>query len=55
MFLGLINPELCCSEEAVALNLCKITKPRKQKLKVKILHGLKRNVEFQHLTSVFSV
>ena len=55
MCLGLINPELCWSEEAVALNLCKINKPRKQKMKVEILHGSKSNVEFQHLTSVFSV
>ena len=29
------------SEEAVVLNLCKITEPRKQKLKVEILHDLK--------------
>ena len=28
-------------EEAVVLNLCKITEPRKQKLKVEILHDLK--------------
>ena len=41
MFLCLFNPNLCCSEEAVVLNLCKITEPRKQKLKVEILHDLK--------------
>ena len=41
MFLCLINPKLCWSEEAVVLNLYKITEPRKQKLKVEILHDLK--------------
>ena len=37
MFLCLINPK----EEAVVGNLCKITEPRKQKLKVEILYDLK--------------
>ena len=39
MFLCLISSKLCLSEEAVVLNLCKITEPRKHA--VKILHGLK--------------
>ena len=41
IFPSLINPELCCSEEVVVLNLCKITESRNQKLKVEILHDLK--------------
>ena len=41
MFLCLFNPKLCWSEEAVVLILGKINEPRKQKLKVEILHELK--------------
>ena len=35
------SPRLCSSEQAVVLNLCKITEPRKFRLKVEILHDLK--------------
>ena len=41
MCLCLTNPKLCSSEQAVVLNIPKITEPRKQKLKVEILHDLK--------------
>ena len=41
MCLCLTNPKLWFSEQAVVLNLCKITEPRKRKLKVEILHDLK--------------
>ena len=41
MCLCLTNPKLCSLEQAVVLNLCKITEPRKRKLKIKILHDLK--------------
>ena len=41
MFLCLINPKLCWSEEAVVIKLRKITELRKQKLKVEILHDFK--------------
>ena len=41
MCLCLSSSKLCSSEQAVVLNLCKITRPRKQKLKVEILHDLK--------------
>ena len=41
MCLCLTNPKLCSSEQAVVLNICKITEPRKRKLKVEILHDLK--------------
>ena len=41
MCLCLTNPKLCSSEQAVVLNISKITEPRKQKLKVEILHDLK--------------
>ena len=41
MFLCLFNPKLCCSEEVVVLNLCKITELRKQKFKVEILNEFK--------------
>ena len=37
----LTNPKLRSSEQAVVLNICKITKPRKRKLKVEILYDLK--------------
>ena len=41
MFLCLINPKLCSPEQDVVLNICKITEPRKQKLKIEILYDLK--------------
>ena len=41
MCLYLSNPKLCCPEQAVVHNLCKITEPRKRKLKVEILYDLK--------------
>ena len=41
MFPCLTNLNLCWLEEAVVLDLCKITEPRKQKLKVEILDDLK--------------
>ena len=37
----LTNPKLCSSEQTVVPNICKITEPRKRKLKVEILHDLK--------------
>ena len=45
MFLCLINPKICRSEEALVLNLCKITEKRKQKLKVEILNDLKKDIK----------
>ena len=39
MFLGHTNPKL--SVDAIVVNLCKITEPRKRQLKVEILHNLK--------------
>ena len=41
MFLGLTNPKLWVSVNAVVLDLCKITELRKKQLKVEILHALK--------------
>ena len=41
MYLCLTSPKLCSSEQAVVLNLWKITEPRKFKLIVEILHDLK--------------
>ena len=41
MCLCLTSPKLCSSEQAVVLNLCKITEPIKRELKVEILHDLK--------------
>ena len=41
MCLCLTNPKLCSMEQAVVLNISKITELRKQKLKVEILHDLK--------------
>ena len=41
MCLCLTNPKLCSSEQAVVLNISKITELRKWKLKVEILHDLK--------------
>ena len=35
------NPKLSSSEQAVVLNLCKISEPRNRKLKVEILQDLK--------------
>ena len=40
MFVCLINPKLCSSEEAIAPNLCKISELRKQDLEAEILHDL---------------
>ena len=40
MCLCLTSPKLCSTEQAV-VPLCKITEPRKRKLKVEILHDLK--------------
>ena len=39
--LGHTNPKLCLSENAIVVNLCKITVPRKKQLNVEILHNLK--------------
>ena len=36
-----VQIKLCSSEQAVVLNLYKITEPRKGRLKVEILHDLK--------------
>ena len=41
MCVCLTSPKLCSSEQAVVLNLCKITEPRKRKLKAEIFHDLK--------------
>ena len=41
MCLWLANPKLCSSEQAVVLNICKTTEPRKRKLKVESLLDLK--------------
>ena len=41
MVLCLTNPKLCVSEQAIVLNLHKITEPKKQKLKAEILYDLK--------------
>ena len=41
MFLGHTNPKQCMSINAIVVNLCKITEPRKEQLKVEILHNLK--------------
>ena len=43
MFLGYASPKLCISVNAIVVNLCKITEPRKMQLglKVKILHNIK--------------
>ena len=41
MCLCLTNPKLCSSEQSVVLKICKISKPRKQKLKVEILLDFK--------------
>ena len=41
MFLGDNSPELCVLVNAIVLDLCKITEPRKKQLNVKILHALK--------------
>ena len=41
MFLGLTNPKLWVSVNAVVLDLCKITELRKKQLKVELLHALK--------------
>ena len=41
MCLCLSNTKLCSSEQSVVLNIGKITEPRKQKLKVEIVHDLK--------------
>ena len=49
MFVGHTNPKICRSEKAVVLNLCKINEPRKQKLKVEILHDLKEFLKFNLL------
>ena len=38
MFLGHTNPKLCVLVNAIVLDICKITEPRKKQLKVKILH-----------------
>ena len=41
MFLGQTNPNLWVSVNAIVLDLCKLTEPRKTQLKVEILHNLK--------------
>ena len=41
MYLGHTNPKLCVSVNAIVLDLCKITEPRKSSKKVEILHNLK--------------
>ena len=41
MFLGHTNPKLCVSVNAIVLDFCKITEPRKKQLKVEILHDFK--------------
>ena len=41
MLLGHNNPKLWLSVNAVVLDLCKITEPRKQQLKVEISHAEK--------------
>ena len=41
MCLCLTRSKLFSLEQAVVLNLCKITEPRKRELKVEILHDLK--------------
>ena len=43
MCLCLSSPKLCSSEQAVILNISKITEPRK--IKVEILHDLNLNFE----------
>ena len=42
MFLVDNSPELCVLLNAIVLDLCKITEPRKQQLNIKILHALKQ-------------
>ena len=41
MCLCVAKLKLCSSGQAVVLSICKITEPRKRKLKVEILHDLK--------------
>ena len=53
MCLCLTNPKLTSLEQAVVPNLCKITEPRKPKLKVEILHDFKRILKICLLLIVF--
>ena len=39
MFLDHTNPKLCVSENDIVVNLCNINKPRKNQMKVEILHN----------------
>ena len=41
MFLSHTNPKLCVLVNAIVLDICKITEPRKKQLKVEILHDFK--------------
>ena len=41
MFLGHNNPKLCVLVNAIVLDFCKITEPKKKQLKVEILHDFK--------------
>ena len=36
MFLGHTNPKLCVKANAIVVNLCKITEPKKRQLKVEM-------------------